>query len=646
MIPSFLVRFADRLDAPYRGKSYFIAVRARLLAGIVLCAMTLVPISTAKSIWENAPSLGMRVAVNTAIMVAASLCIWNILRGRLERAGNLFAAALVSTIQLSLVVGPLFVRPIYPLSVGVQALAYNLVTLLLAILFASQRVATLVYAAMATGHISFYLLVLHHTRFDTVDQFFFDRLLRDGLITLSLEFCLGITVARMIDAAQSRSDAAIRESERINDKLEHLVAERTYELQAAKARAESASREAEAASRAKSEFLANMSHEIRTPLHGIIASTELLARREDLAPAAREQIRLISDSGDLLLKQLTDILDFSKVEAGQVTLERQPFDLGALVSDTIALLAQRGADAGVVLCQKRDPQLPRGFLGDSYRLRQVLLNLVSNAVKFTPAPGRAEIVVTSRGWEGDRHFVRFEVRDTGIGMDEATLARVFERFTQADSSTTRRFGGTGLGLAISSRLVALMGGKLEARSTPGKGSVFHFTLSLPVVAAPAPEGPPSPERIAPLQLRVLVAEDNPVNRKIIEQQLRALGCAYEMVADGAAALAALARGPLPDAVLMDCHMPKVDGWEATRRLRAWRDSADPAQRRAAGVRVLALTAATLPDERTRCQAAGMDGFVAKPVKLAELRAALTVHTPAASASTGRSATAASPRSAT
>lgn len=380
--------------------------------------------------------------------------------------------------------------------------------------------------------------------------------------------------------------------------------------------------EAERSSQEKSVFLANMSHEIRTPLNGIIASTDLLMRRADLSAEAAENARVISESGDLLLNLLGDILDFSKIEAGQVSLEKHSFELATVVNDTVALMANR-ADAGSVqLDLTIAPALSPYYEGDSYRLRQVLLNLLANAVKFTPAQGHVHVTIASGGGTVDCTAVRFEVQDTGIGMDESATVRIFERFTQADTSTTRRYGGSGLGLAISSRLVQMMGGQLEVTSTPGKGSVFFFTLPLRPVAS-VPEAPVLAEKLeSQLNLRVLVAEDNAVNRKILGTQLTRLGCPFTMTVDGQAALAALQHEPLPDVILMDCHMPVLDGWETTRQLRAWTTSEQVLRQKAASIPVIALTAAAYPEERARCQETGMNDFLAKPVKLAELQQVL------------------------
>jgi signal transduction histidine kinase/AmiR/NasT family two-component response regulator len=449
-------------------------------------------------------------------------------------------------------------------------------------------------------------------------RFAADTLIREGLVLLGLIFVLGSILVRMIETAQRMSLDALNKAKAVNENLERLVSERTEALEVATLRANEASQ-------AKGDFLANMSHEIRTPLNGIIAWSELLRKRSDLPAQAAAHVRLIAESGELLLKQLGDILDFSKIEAGQMTLETHRFDLGPLVADSAALVESNAAQGGVILDYRIAPELPAQFEGDSFRLRQVLLNLVANAIKFTPPGGCVRFTVTGAGLRPDgAMLLRFEVSDTGIGMDEEAIKRLFQRFTQADSSTTRRYGGTGLGLAISSRIVGVMGGRIEVNSAPGKGSVFYFTLPFkPVSVAPGPGAAPS-ARLARLGLRVLVVEDNLMNRRIIGAQLDELGCQHAMAVDGEQALVALQRDALPDVILMDCHMPNLDGWEATRRVRAWANApeATELQRTISRRPIIALTAAALPEERKRCLDAGMNDFVSKPVKLGELHQAL------------------------
>jgi CheY-like chemotaxis protein len=334
------------------------------------------------------------------------------------------------------------------------------------------------------------------------------------------------------------------------------------------------------------------------------------------------------------LNLLSDILDFSKIEAGQLELEKHSFKLAATVADTVALVAAKAGAGAVRVEFAVAPELPPQVEGDSYRLRQVLLNLLSNAIKFTPPGGRVQIAVTSAVPQADPAPVRFEVRDTGIGMDATVLARIFERFTQADTSTTRRFGGSGLGLAICSRLVEIMGGRLEVESTPGHGSTFHYTIPLRPIEAAAGSSAAPARRVTHLNLRVLVAEDNVVNQKLIGHQLKQLGCQFEIARNGEEALAALQQESLPDVILMDCHMPDLDGWEATRRIRGWAGDPLAFRKKAAALPIIALTAAALPEERARCLEAGMNDFLAKPMKLEDLHRVLRKFARTPSAASG------------
>jgi signal transduction histidine kinase/ActR/RegA family two-component response regulator len=550
--------------------------------------------------------------MNGCLFLTAVLGLSWVSRGRLLAAGNGLAIGLIVPTHALLFLAPTYVQP---LSVGVQLLAFDLVFLLLSVVFASRTVAAVMLSVSVASLGAFYFLALRGAPLPGTLEFAAATLMRDGLFALLFTFCLGITVVRLVEAANRRSEQALRETRAVNENLEALVAERTRAL-------EIATQEAQDSSRAKSEFLANMSHEIRTPLNGIIASSDLLRQRRDLPPAAAEQVRIVADSGDLLLRLLGDILDFSKIEAGQLALETRPFELPATIANTAALLAHKAAASNVELECAIAPNLPVHVAGDSFRLRQVLLNLTTNAIKFTPAGGRVQVVVGSDAPDADPARIRFEVRDTGMGMDSATLLRIFERFTQADSSTTRRFGGTGLGLAISSHLVQLMGGKLEVESAPGRGSSFFFTLALPRVAAPQGNSATANPFTADLALHVFVVEDNAVNRSILGAQLAQLGCRHTMTGDGEEALEVLAREAPPDVILMDCHMPKLDGWETTRRLRAWTNDADAIRRRVAALPVIALTAAALPEERQRCLDAGMNEFLTKPVRLADLERGL------------------------
>jgi signal transduction histidine kinase len=609
----FFARALERLDTAYRDRPYFVGQKARLLAAFDCLLLVFVPLNIAKLIWTNPPAIGDRILFNALFLFTALFSFRMLLRGKLELAGATVAVVIVGTAHLSSFIYPEYQQP---LAVGFQIFIIDIVFVLFAIVFLSRTLAGLVMGLVVVGHIVFHYRTLQAPQINGTMQFTADTLLRDGLLALIFVFSLGITLAIMIEAAHGRSEQSLAETRRLNSNLGQLVSERTKD-------AESARRQAEDASRAKSEFLANMSHEIRTPLNGIVASADLLLRRNDLSSEAADQARLIAESGDLLLKLLGDILDFSKIEAGQLEFERHPFALPPLVADTVALIEPKAAAGGVKLSAEVAPNVRSHYAGDSFRLRQVLLNLLSNAVKFTPHGGTVQLTVSTP----DARNVRFDVRDTGIGMDAATVSRIFERFTQADSSTTRRFGGTGLGLAISSRLVTMMGGKMEVESAPGKGSRFCFTLPLAPHTVPAQVTARPTPIDSKLNLDVLIAEDNAVNQKILGAQLAQLGCRSRVVVDGTATLAALEAGPLPGVILMDCHMPNLDGWETTRRIRSWANDPSEVRRSAAALPVIALTAAALPEERERCTQAGMNDFLSKPVKLAELHRALARFAP-------------------
>ena len=385
---------------------------------------------------------------------------------------------------------------------------------------------------------------------------------------------------------------------------------------------------AEAASRVKSEFLANVSHEIRTPLNGIFGTLDLLLGT-DLTGQQQEYLSLARNSADVLLAMINDLLDFSKVEAGKVELEATCFSLSELIDGTLAVLTVRARSRGLQLKHHVDANVPAALVGDPIRLRQVLINLVDNAIKFTE---RGEVTVTVRSQKSeaasqkseketssDSCLLQFEVSDTGIGIAPEQQGHIFEPFVQADASTTRRYGGTGLGLSIASRLVQRMGGRLCVASVPGQGSTFTFAVPFPVPAtigskpaqaegAPTRERPASPGR----PMHILVAEDNAINQRLIRDILQSLGHDVAVVASGREVLAEIERQSF-DMIFMDLQMPDVDGLQTTAQIREREKTGSKR------VSIIALTANALAGSKEVCLQAGMDDYVSKPFRIQDIK---------------------------
>jgi signal transduction histidine kinase/DNA-binding response OmpR family regulator len=414
----------------------------------------------------------------------------------------------------------------------------------------------------------------------------------------------------MLGEIQRRDD----ELQGHGENLEREVRRRTAELESTNLELSAAKERAEAASRAKSEFLANMSHEIRTPLNGVIGMVEL-ALDTPLDESQRDYLDTARQSADTLLSVINDVLDFSKIEAGKLDLDPVQFSLRDGLSLTMKIMALRAHQKGLELLCDVDADVPDSLVGDASRIRQVIVNLVGNAVKFTE---EGEISVAISKDSSDEDGVRLHVRvtDTGIGIPKEKQKAIFEAFTQADGSTTRLFGGTGLGLAISTRLISMMGGEVWVESEPGQGSTFHFTVQLGIARQPA-----NTVRIdlAGLRgLRALIVDDNATNRRILTGTLKAWQMECIAVESGPLAIAALERAFAAqekiDLILLDCHMPGMDGFQFAESIRH--------SSLVAGATIMMLSSSNQRADMGRCRELGMAAYLVKPVSQAELQASM------------------------
>jgi signal transduction histidine kinase len=418
-----------------------------------------------------------------------------------------------------------------------------------------------------------------------------------------IEF-VGESFNRMIEALAVSQKEVLEHREL----LEKRIKDRTEQL-------EEAMRSAQAANEAKSEFLANVSHELRTPMNGVIGMLDIVLDHKNVPPELVEQIQTAQQCAYSLLALLNDILDLSKIEAGKMNLEKIPFDPRVILTDCIKAHEPKAVQNGIELSSKVSASVPEQIVGDPLRIRQILSNLVSNAVKFTEH-GSVSVRMDGEPSNAGGFTLRYTVADTGTGIPADKLLAIFEKFTQADGSVTRKYGGTGLGLAITRSLVDLHHGEIHVESELGRGTTFVVTLQCQTVACGgSKERIPEPLAARPITetkspYRILVVEDNPVNQKVVVAVLRKRGFSIELANDGQEALSKLQNSGAFDLVLMDVQMPVLDGLEATRLIRRearWKE-----------LPIIAMTAHAMNGDKERCLEAGMNGYISKPVHPAHL----------------------------